>query len=204
MCTPSIPKDTSAQQAEQAAAKRQALVTQGQSAIDSSFAPFNDDYFANYSKAYVDNYNPQVDEQYGRAKTQVRYDAARKGVLDSTPAITSADRLNDEYGRQRQQIASNAVGAANDQRNTVQNQKTQLYALNEASANPTMAAERSAAAAGTIPNTPQYSALGDLFGGLVNSGGAYVAGANKALPPGYNNALTAGLPTGSGSGKVVR
>lgn len=206
MCSaPKIPEDTSAQQAAEAAAKRQALVTQGAESIDTAFKPFDDAYFDKYRSAYVDNYNPQVDEQYGRAKTQLSYDAARKGVMDSTPAIYKDDLLNEKYGQQRQQIAANAVGAAQDQRSNIEQQKTNLYALNESAANPTLAAERSSAAAGTIPNTPQYSMLGDLFGGLINTGASYINGQSKALPAGYGSVFQAGagLP-GSSSGKVVR
>lgn len=207
MClsTPKLPQDTSAQQAQVANDQRQAAITQGQSAIDSSFSKFDDNYFDKYQKDYVDNYNPQVDEQFGRAQTKERYGEARKGMLDSTPAIFDADKLNESYGQQRQQIAANGVSAAQDQRNTVQQQKSNLYALNSSAADPTLVAERASATAGTIPSTPQYSVLGDLFSGLVNSGAAYTAGQGKALPAGYASAFApgAGLP-GSGSGRVVR
>lgn len=205
MCTPSIPKDTSADQAAAAAATRQANVTAGQSNIDSAFNKFDDNYFNKYQNAYTDNYNPQVDDQYGIAKTKEGYNAARKGVQDSTPAIYDADQLNKSYGLQRQQIAANGLSATNDLRNNVQTQKSNLYALNESAADPTLAAERATSTAGTIPSTPQYSVLGDLFSGLVNAGAGYVGGQNKALPAGYaaQFANGSGLPGGSGSGKVV-
>lgn len=205
MCTPSIPKDNSAQLAQQQNDARQANIRAGQGSIDTAFAGFDDDYYKKYGQAYLDNYNPQVDDQYHRAQQQERYGFARNGTLDSSPAIGAADRLNQEYAAQRQAIASRALGAADTLKNNVTNQKSQLYALNTSAADPALATQQANAAAGTITSTPQASPLGDLFGGLLNSASAYMAGQNKALPAGYASAFAPGatLPGGNGSGRVV-
>jgi len=205
MCTPQIPQDTSAQQAAQAAQERQAQVVQGQQNIDSAFSKFDDNYFNKYQGAYEANYNPQVDEQYQRAQQGERYNYARTGMLDSTPAIHGADLLNEKYGQQRQAVAADALSATNNLRNGVQQQKSQLYALNSSAADPTLASTQAAASAGTIPSTPQYSVLGDLFSGLVNAGANYQQGRNTNSPYFTPNAPMPGgaLPSGSGSGRVV-
>jgi hypothetical protein len=203
MCTPSIPTDNSAQLAAQQAAQRQQQISQGQSAIDSAFGQFDDNYFKKYGDAYVANYDPQVDQQYGDAKQKLRYNVARRGMLDSQDAIHLNDNLNRGYSEQRQQVASNAVGAQNDLRNNVAQQKSQLYALNSSAADPTLAASSAAAAAGTIPSTPQYSTLGDLFSGLVNAGSGYVAGQARNNPYIPGSVVGGTLPS-SGSGRVVR
>lgn len=204
MCTPSIPQDNSAQLAQQQADQRQSQITQGQGSIDSAFSKFDDGYFKQYGDAYTANYDPQVDQQYGIAKQKDNYDAARKGVLDSTPAIHQADLLNTSYGDQRQQVASDALAAVNNQKNAINSQKSQLYALNTSSADPTQAASQANASAGTFSSQPQYSALGDLFGGLVNTGTAVLAGrgqVNPYLTPG--GSPTSALPSGSGSARIV-
>jgi hypothetical protein len=204
MCTPSIPKDNSAELAAQQAAQRQAQITQGQGAIDSAFSKFDDNYFNEYNKAYTANYDPQVDEQFGIAQKNLKYNVARRGMLDSTNAIDLNDRLNNSYGQQRQQIAADAIGATNNLKNAVQGQKSQLYALNESAADPTLAASNATAAAGTIPNTPQYSVLGDLFSGLVNAGTGYAAGQSRNNPYITSGRAPGGyLPTGNGSGRVI-
>lgn len=207
MCnTPSIPQDTSAQQAAAAQAQREARVTEGQQNIDSAFGKFDDNYFGNYRQSYLDNYNPQADQQFGDASRELRYNDARRHMLDSTSAIFNADQLNRKYGDARQQIAGDAVNATDQLRGQVQQQKAQLYAQNTASADPTLASTQAAASAGTIPSTSQYSALGDLFGGLVNSAASYQAGANRNNPY-YTNMPLPGagkVPSGGGSGKVVR
>lgn len=202
---PSIPQDNSAKLAAQQADQRQAQVTQGQQNIDAAFTPFNDDYFNKYQQTYEDNYNPQVDDQYKLAQQKERYNEARSGMLDSTPAIFQQDQLNKSYGQQRQTIAGNAINATDVLKNSVQQQKAQLYSLNSSAADPTLASTQAAAAAGTIPSTPQYSMLGDLFSGLVNSTSAVAAGNSQNNP--YftpNRGLPGGpLPSGSGSGRVV-
>lgn len=210
MCTPSLPKDTSAEQAATANATRQANVTAGQQNIDSAFSKFDQPYFDNYTKSYEANYNPQVDEQFGLAQQGERYAAARKGVLDSTPAIHANDLLNTSYGQQKQKIASDALNATDSLRNNVQQQKTQLYGLNSSAADPTLASSQAAASAGTIPSTPQYSVLGDLFGGLVNGAASYTGANNNYTAMGgnmgYGNRMFqagSGLPGGSGSGRIV-
>jgi len=204
MCTPSIPQDNSAQLAQQQAAQRQSQITQGQQNIDQAFGQFNDDYFNNYAKTYENNYNPQVDEQFQRAQRQLNYNETRRGMQDSQDSIYHNDLLNENYGQQRQQVAANATSAENDLRNTVQNQKSQLYALNESAADPSLAASNAAAAAGTIPHTSQYSVLGDLFSGLVGAGSNYVAGQNQTNPYLRSGFSPGGsVPGGSGSGKVV-
>ena len=203
MCSPSLPKDNSAELAAQQAQQRQSQITQGQSAIDKAFSQFDEPYYQNYTNAYEANYNPQVDEQYQRGQQKLAYNEARKGMQDSTPGIYQNDLLNESYGQQRQQIAANALSATQDLRNNVQQQKGQLYALNESAADPTLAASNAAAAAGTIPSTPQYSVLGDLFSGLVNAGTGYVAGQNQNNPYITRGATGGSLPTGSGSGRIV-
>lgn len=206
MCTPSIPKDNSAEIAQQENAQRQANIKSGQSAIDTAFSQFNDDYFNKFANDYENNYDPQVDEQYQRAQQKERYNFARNGTLNGTPAINQADLLNENYANQRQQVASDANSAVQSEKNAIAQQKSSLYALNESAADPTLATQQAAASAGTIASTPQYSVLGDLFSGLVNAGNAYYTGSQKALPANYAYAINSPsgrLPTGNGSSTVV-
>lgn len=200
-----LPQDQSAQLAQQAADARQAKVTAGQGNIDSAFGQFTPDYYNSFTKTYEDNYNPQVDDQFKLAQQGERYNLARKGMLDSTPAITAGDLLNKGYVSQRQGIASNALGATEDLKNNVAGAKSQLYALNESAADPSLAATSALGQAGALQTTPKYSPLGDLFGGLVNGTASYVNGVNSQVPPWYRNAFQpgSGVPSGSGSGKVI-
>jgi hypothetical protein len=83
---------------QQAAARTKAINTDT-SEIDSAFAPFNDAYYQNYQKAYEDNYNPQLDFQYGRAQGQLASNLAGADQDGgSTGARATADLYQDYAG----------------------------------------------------------------------------------------------------------
>jgi hypothetical protein len=212
MCTaPSIPKDNSAQIALQQQQQREAAIKQGQGVIDKDFAGFNPDFYNKYTSAYENNYNPQVDEQYGLARQKETYNLARNGTLDSTPGMTANDQLVEGYQNQRRAIASNALQATNTLKGNVANQKSQLYALNASAADPTLAGEQAVAEAGALQTTPSYSPLGDLFGSLVNSTNSFLTGKYNAMQPygyGYGGSpygFSPGgsLPSSNGAGAVI-
>lgn len=206
MCFPKPPRDNSAELARQQEQQRQARITQGQQAIDDAFKGFDDSYFNDYRQDYLDYYNPQVDEKYGNARRDLRYNTARAGILDSTGGFRLFGDLSKAYDDQRRAVASNADQATNEQRTNVEQNKSDLYSQNTASADPSLAAISAAGRAGSLQTTPAYSPVGDLFSGLTNAGASYIAGRNKGLPAGYDRLFQPGatLPTGYGSGRVVR
>lgn len=200
------PKDNSAEIARQQAVEREGKITQGKQSIDQAFNVFDPAYYDKYTKAFTDNYNPEVDRQFGVARQGVKYDTARKGTTDSTAGIKQFGDLTREYGVQRQNIAGQAIDATNKLRTDVEGQKNTLYAQNTASADPSLSAISAVSSANAIGQPAQYSPLGNLFAGAVNGGASYLAGQNNRLPAGYSNAFAPGstLPSGSGSGRVVR
>lgn len=202
----SPPKDNSAEIARQQANEREAKITQGKASIDEAFNVFDPAYYDKYTKAFTDNYNPEVDRQFGVARQSVKYDTARKGTTDSTAGIKQFGDLTREYGVQRQNIAGQAIDATNKLRSDVEGQKNTLYAQNTASADPALSSIQALSSAGSLGQPAQYSPLGNLFAGAINSGASYLSGQNNRLPSGYERAFAPGstLAGGSGSGRVVR
>lgn len=202
----SAPKDNSADIARQQATEREAKITQGKDSIDKAFNVFDPAYYDKYTKAFTDNYNPEVDRQFGVAKQGVAYDTARKGTTDSTAGIKQFGDLTRDYGVQRQNVASQSIDATNKLRNDVESQKNTLYAQNTASADPSLSSIQALSSAGSLGQPAQYSPLGNLFAGAVTGGASYLAGQNNRLPAGYSSVFTPGstLPKASGSGSVVR
>lgn len=201
----SAPKDNSADIARQQAADRETAINQGKQSIDSAFGVFDPQYYQKYQQSYLDNYNPQVDKQFGEAKQQVKYNLARKGTTDSTIGQKTFGDLVSGYNDARRDVASNAADASNKLRQNVEGQKSQLYAQNSASADPSLSAIQAVSSSGSLATQASYSPLGDLFAGLVNSTAAYRAGQNQGLPAAYRGLLTtpgSTLPSG-GSGRVV-
>lgn len=198
------PKSNEGEIARQQQAEREAKINAGKASIDKSFSVFDPAYFEKYQKAYLDNYNPELERQFGVAKTDLGYDLARRGMRDSTPGAKSFGDLVTEYGKQRQGVADAAVGATNKLRSDIDQQKSTLYAQNSASADPNLAAISAVSSVGSLGSAPQYSPLGNVFAGLINGGAAYLNGTNGRIPAGYSQLLQPGasLPRGS-SGRVV-
>lgn len=201
----STPHDNSAEIARQQEEERQAKINAGKTKIDEAFNVFDPAYYDKFQKAYTDNYNPQVDKQFTDARQGVRYNLARKGTLDATAGQKAFGDLVDSYDEKRRQVASNALEATNKIRTAVEQNKSDLYNQNTASADPNLSAISAVGRAGSLSSPQAYSPLGDLFSGLVNSTGSYLAGRNQALPVGYARLLSPGgtVPTGSGSGYLV-
>lgn len=196
------PVDNSAEVARQQEQARQSRIASGQTAIDTAFQGFNPDYFNNYSKSFLDYYNPQADEQFGKAKQDLRYKFARSGTLNSTPAQTKFGDLIKSYGDARDQIAANANAATNDLRGRVDQTKGNLYQQNAVAADPSAASVNAVGQAGSLMTPPAYSPLADLFGGLINTGASYAAGKQQALPPGYGDFFKPGSSS-RGTGRIV-
>lgn len=203
MCGASPPQDNSAEIARQQEQERQQRITQGQGAIDNAFAGYNDDYFDTYKKNYLDYYNPQIDEKYANAQRDLRYNAARAGILDSSGGQRLFGDLGKAYTDQRRAVESDALNATNQQRTNVETTKSDLYSQNTAAADPSLAAINAAGRAGALQTPPTYSPVGDLFSGLTNAGSAYYTGTQKALSTGYSNLYVPGATLPGKSGQVV-
>lgn len=206
MCfAPSLPKDNSAEIARQQADERQAAITQGKTSIDNAFGVFDPEYYQKYQDAYTANYNPQVDKQFTEARKGLKYNLARNGTTDSTAGQKTFGDLVTGYEDARRDVASKAVDATNQLKSQVEDQKSDLYAQNSASADPSLSSIQALSRAGSLATPASYSPLGDLFSGLVNTTASYYSGQNNALPAQYKYALTtpgSTLPSG-GSGRVV-
>ncbi len=205
MClTSSAPQDNSAQIARDQATEREGKITAGKSSIDQAFNVFDPKFYDRYTKAYTDNYNPEVDRQFGAAKQDLSYDTARRGTTDSTGGQKQFADLTRTYTDARSQIGSQAVDATNKLKSSVDAEKGDLYAQNSASADPSLSALQATTRAGALTTPGAYSPLGPIFASAANTGASYINGSTNKLPAGYAAAFAPGasLPSGS-SGRVV-
>lgn len=152
--------------------KRSKAINTDTGLIDSAFAPFNDDYYKGFTKAYEDNLNPQLDFQYGRAQDQLGAGLAGTDQdQGSTGARKTAD-LYQTYGNARGNIANSAYDATNGLRATVDNAKTGLYGLAQQATNPLAIAGQAQSSAGSIVAPQAYPTLGNVFGDVLGAGAA--------------------------------
>lgn len=192
------PKDNSAEIARQQEEARQQRIRDGQSAIDTNFAQFNDPYFDNYRQEYMAYYQPQLDRQFQDAKRKAVLGLHRTGNLSSSAGAGKLGELTRAYNDNRTMLANNALSAVNDLRGRIEESRNNLYSQNRSAADPSAAASQAAAQAGYLGAPPTFSPLGQLFGNFTNMAMTGLA-AERAGYPGFNT----GLFNNSGSGRVV-
>jgi len=175
---------------------RQARIAQGRQSIDDTFnSTYNDDFFNNIGKTYTDYYNPQVDQQYEDTKKKLTFNLGRQGILGSTEAGDQFKKLEDKYGQERQNIANNALQAGQTARGNVEQQRNQLYSINNSTADPAAAAASAQNALKNITTQPSLTSLGNLFAEFLNNASApaaSVAAAQNTSLPGFNFSNTGG------------
>jgi hypothetical protein len=173
MCFGKPPEDNSAQIARQQEDERRARVSQGTAKVDEAFSRFDQPYYEGVGKAYQDYYAPQLDRQYQKARDQLTYSLADSGGMDSTAAGARFGDLTAEYGVQKQQVADRAIGAQQDLRGNVEQNRSELVRQLETGSGVESTAQTALARAGSLSAPPQFSPLGDLFqqftGNLRNS-----------------------------------
>src|SRR3546814_8539380 len=90
------PKDNSAEIARQQEEARQQRIRDGQSAIDTNFAQFNDPYFDDYRQDYMAYYQPQLDRQYQNARRKSVLGLHSTGNLSSSAGAGKLGDLRSE------------------------------------------------------------------------------------------------------------
>ena len=183
---------------------RQARINEGRSRIDSSFAQYDDPYFAKFRTDFVGAQTPDIDEQYSVAKDRLAAALANRGVLSSTIAGNAFGDLTKTNTKARTDLSNQAFDASNQFHNSIEKTKSDLYNTNIAAADPGLAANRAEGEAASLV-APRPSPLGDIFASVLAPFASYQRGSMYSP---YGNPKTAGLfsfapTTGAGSGKVI-
>lgn len=179
--------------------KRQADITAGKTAIDSAFSQFTDPYYDTYKQTYLDNYNPQLTDQFGQAKDQLTATLAGADTLDSSVGANALARLAKTYNDAQSGIANQAQDATNAFKSSVQNAKTNLYTMNESAADPSLAASQAQASAGTLVSPASLPSLGSVFGNIAGSIGTANQINSQSMNPWSWNQSSSGGGGSSGS-----
>ena len=196
----SIPKDTTAADIERREEERQAKVTAGREGIDTAFGRFDDQFFNTFKDARQGFYAPQIAKEFTDTQAKLIAALQGRGVLASTVGANALGNLTQKRGEAEVGIANETQDEANRLRGTVQSAKTNLYGLNEASADPESINAQALGTASSIVAPQAFSPLGQIF--------------SSALQPfiNFNNArqnrpgvpvTASSLASGSGSGRVV-
>jgi hypothetical protein len=181
---------------------RQSDVKKGKANIDTNFAQFNDPYYQGYEKAYADNYVPQIDKQYTTNVGKMIAALAERGIDRSSIGASAQGNLYEDSVNAKAGVASDARSAADTLRSNVENTKSNLYAMNSASADPAAANAMALGQSKSLVAPPQYSPIGDVFASAMQPFTNGVAAANNAPGTPYKSPYSTNKSTGSGT--VVR
>lgn len=183
---------------------RQHDIKLGQIGIDKAFGRFGDDYYDQYKTDYTGYYYPQLDTQFEDAKAKLTAALAGRGILESTAGFDKLGDLTKEYTDAKSNIANESLDAANKLRGQVENSKSNLYSLNEVSADPKAVNAQATGQATALVAPPQYSPLGQVFAAALAPFANYQQAASNTPTRSYTSPYSTAAVGSAGSGRVVR
>lgn len=186
--------------------QRQDNIRAGNSAIDTAFAQFDDNYYGGAQNAYTDFYVPQIEQQRGDALDKLTAQLAGRGMLESTVGAKRIGDLHRTADDAKAKVGNEAVDFTNSLRGKVDASKQGLYSLSKEAADPSMVSSRATGEATTLAQTGGIAPtqpLGDLFGSILapfaNAATAYINSPQRGTTRSTNFAPV----SGSGSSKVL-
>lgn len=181
--------------------QRQRDVRLGRRNVNKAFRSFSDAYYRRYAKDYKNHYNPQLDEQYQETAGTLDARMGDRGLGESTVALHEQAKLSEQHTDERTNIANAAVDAANALRGNVERTKSDLYSLNEASADPRGINARAVGQASSLVAPQSYGSLGQVFASALEPWTYYAQSARNT--PGQRYSSPYSVASGQGSGRVV-
>ena len=153
--------------AAEAEARRQLKVDAGLAEIEKVFSQYDQDFYDKSSDAYLDYYEPQLEDQFKKGLKDLQFALARGGRFGSSTEVDKKVQAAEDYGIQKNELASGAIDAANKSRAAVTAAKRDMTNLNQVNANPDLAASLSNSQAGILNQPPKFDPLLDVFGNIT-------------------------------------
>jgi hypothetical protein len=188
------------QRAEEEA--RQGRIREGRKKIDEAFSGFDDNFYSDREKSYLDYATPQLDDQFEDAVSDLTLALARSNLLNSSARARKFKDLQKSYGLQARNIADKAKEYGSGARRSVESAKADLQSQNMSLADPALVAANAANRALAMTELPPYSPLGALFVGATE-GLATQADLENRQKNRYNLSDLSGLFGSRNSSKVV-
>jgi hypothetical protein len=154
---------------------------------------FTDDFYKGRKQAYLDYATPQLQDQYKDAQKQLIFSLDRSGNLDSTARGEKTGELQKLYDIQQQQVADRALSSETSARNSVEDARSNLITMLNATGDAEGAAKSALARSQALSAPEEYSPLSQLFVDFTNGLGVQAAqerSYNAGGPaPRYNTGL---------------
>lgn len=187
-------KEARIARAEEAA--RQERIRQGTQRIGTIFdSNFNDQFFDGRRQAYIDYATPQVEDQFADAQKQLTFALARGGNLNSSVRGEKAGELQQRFDLTKQEVADKGLSYANEARANVENARSDLVGMLNATGDAEGAASSAISRAATLSQPMAFSPLTQLFADFTAGLGQQAAVERAAafsggmVQPRYNTGL---------------
>ncbi|MGZ3305964.1 MAG: hypothetical protein ACXU8U_08900 [Asticcacaulis sp.] len=195
-------RNNQAKQDEQAQedllAKKQQNLHTNTDAINASFDQYfgtdqntGKNFYDQYANQLMDYWQPELDQQHSDAQHQLNYTFADSQPGGGSAPAQAFGRLQQAYDTAELQANDNAKSQANQLKTNIEGQRAALLSSVNGDTDPGTAAATTARSIGSIPVSPAYSQLGDIFSGVTGQ----IANAVTAARGGS----VYGIPVGSSS-----
>lgn len=158
---------------------RRQRIEEARATIDSRFEEFDDGYFDGLRTTAREYYEPQFQDQYDAARQSLRFGLARSGNLRSSSGGDALGDLARDRALALTRIEDIGTDTVESRRETLENQRQQLYSQAEAAENPAADASASIARSSYLSKAPTFSAIGDFFERALNQSSVYQEAENR-------------------------
>jgi hypothetical protein len=163
--------------------ERAALINQGVGRINTAFEGYNPAFYSGVRDNTIATLLPQLMRQYQQQQQALGTGVAERGLLQSSVARNARTSLDRQLGLNQLAVANQGIQAANEVQQQVSNQKSNLINQLQASANPSLAAQRAVESASAISLPSMLAPLGNMFQDWSRN---YAAGAMNQAYQGNN------------------
>lgn len=168
--------------------ERQGLITQGLTNVNKAFSGFGPDFYNRMQTQYLGSAIPQVQQQFQQQRNQLGFGLANQGLLRSSAAQNLGGSLQQQLAQNLFNVGNQATQAVQGLQKQVGQEKSNVIAQLQQSADPTLAAQQATESASQFAAPSLVQPLGNLFQNWSN---IYMA---NRLGQIYNPLMQQGYP----------
>ena len=182
---------------------RKARISAGMGSIAQTFGKFDEKFYGDRTKDYIDYATPQFERQLRDTRDNLIFALSRTGNLKSSAGQKKNADLNYEADTARTGIANDGLNKANELRNQVENSRGNVVAELNATGDSSAAAQAAIRNAVNLSTPVGYSPLGNLFASFAQSAAGIGSNAGNGFS-GFAGGGAQSFSPAKGSSTVVR
>ncbi len=154
---------------------RQERIRSGTESINKTFDQFDDGFYSRRRDAALNYYNPQLEDQYAKAKRELAFSLDSAGTTNSSIRAQKESELAQLFDTNKRQVADQAMSMANNARSNVEGARSELVSSLNASGDAEQASRSAIARAGALSAADGYSPIPQLFSTFTGALGQQAA-----------------------------